>query len=453
MNSHQSSVIGPHTPVASPQSPIVVIGGGIAGLTAAAHLGQAGVPAVLLEKTPAVGGRAASRNRNGFLFNLGPHALYRAGLLKQTLTSLGIVVHGGIPTGNGGYALFGGRRHTLPAGLTSLLTTGLLRLSAKFELARFQARLAGIETAAIRHEPLGSWLASHVQDPILSQLLQMLVRVTTFTNDPEHQSAGAALEQMQLGVRAGVLYLDGGWQTIVDGLRQAAVARGVRIVAGAHATGLECARTGTVDAVRLHDGSVVRGSAVVIAAPPAEVDALAGTSFAAQLPPPVRVATLDVALRSLPKSSATVAFGVDTPLYFSVHSAIAKLAPDGGALIHASKYLRPGEQAGHAAEEELQSLIELMQPGWRAHVEHAQYLPSLTVTHAELTAARGGTAGRPTSRLQEFDNVFIAGDWVGPRGQLSDAAAASAADAVAAIMAANVANSPLKACAMSTGAA
>jgi hypothetical protein len=46
-----------------------------------------------------------------------------------------------------------------------------------------------------------------------------------------------------------------------------------------------------------------------------------------------------------------------------------------------------------------------------------------------VTAARGGLPGRPRTQLDAFYNVFIAGDWVGPRGQLSDASAASAADA------------------------
>jgi len=32
-------------------------------------------------------------------------------------------VTGGIPTGNGGFALLEGRRHTLPAGVASLMTT------------------------------------------------------------------------------------------------------------------------------------------------------------------------------------------------------------------------------------------------------------------------------------------------------------------------------------------
>ncbi|PYR49536.1 MAG: hypothetical protein DMF89_12440 [Acidobacteria bacterium] len=410
-------------------APIVVIGGGIAGLTAAALLGRTGAPVVLVEKTSALGGRAATRDRSGFLFNLGPHALYRAGALRKTLTSLGVDVRGGVPTSNGGYAIRGGRRHTLPAGFASLLTTGLLTLSGKLEFARFQSRLAHLDTAAIADETLASWLTSNVGDAILPQVLQMLVRVTTFTNDPERQSAGAALDQLQLGVRAGVLYVDGGWQTIVDGLRGVALASGVRIISGAHAVALERARAGDVDAVRLADGSAVRASGVIIAAGPADVDALAGTRFATDTPSPIRVATLDVALRSLPQPRATVAFGVDTPVYFSVHSAIAKLAPDGGAMIHVSKYMWPGEVAGHGDEVELETVMEMMQPGWRDLVVAKQYLPSLTVTHAGITAAQGGLTGRPPSRAATFDNVWIAGDWVGPRGQLSDASAASASEA------------------------
>jgi phytoene dehydrogenase-like protein len=412
-------------------APFVIIGGGIAGLTAGALLGRASVPAVVLEKSSAPGGRAATRDRNGFLFNLGPHALYRGGHLRRTLTDLGVDVGGGIATGHGGFALLDGRRHTLPAGLTSLITTGLLSLPAKFELARFQTRLPAIDASAMQRATLSSWLDGNVRDRRVRQVLEMLVRVTTFTNDPEQQSAGAALEQMQLGVRGSVLYLNGGWQTIVDGLRRVAIAGGVRVVSNAHAVGLERSAPRRVDGVRMSDGSAMRVSGIVIAAGPGDVDKLTGSSLATTLPPPIRIATLDVALRSLPKPNATVAFGIDTPVYFSVHSAIARLAPDGGALIHVSKYLPPDAHAGQAVEHELESLLDMMQPGWRERLVTKQYLPSLTVSHAELTAALGGVKGRPASRLPAFDNVCIAGDWVGPRGQLSDASAASAADAAA----------------------
>jgi phytoene dehydrogenase-like protein len=417
-------------------APIVVIGGGLSGLIASTIVARAGRPVVLLEKSTALGGRAASRNKHGFILNLGPHALYRGGHLSKTLKTLGIGVHGAVPATNGGFALLGGRRHTLPVGLTSLITTGVLTLHGKFELARFQSRLASIDAGAIQRETLATWLESHTANAGVRQFLQMLGRVTSFTNDPEHQSAGAAIEQLQLGLRGSVLYLNGGWQTIVDGLRGAALASGVRIVPAAHVVALERSGPRQVEGVRFADGSGMRAAAVIITGGPADVDSLAGTRFASELPPPIKVATLDIALRSLPKPNATVAFGADTPVYFSVHSTVAALAPAGGAMIHVLKYLRPGETADRHEEIELETLMDTMQPGWKDRLVFKQYLPSLTVAHAEVTAAQGGTIGRPPSRVAGFDNVCIAGDWVGAHGQLSDAAAASAMDAAARTLAA-----------------
>jgi len=413
------------------EPPIVVIGGGLSGLLSAALLSRRGSPVVLVERASAPGGRAATREKQGFSFNLGPHALYRRGLLKRTLKELGVEVTGGVATGSGGYAIAGGRVHTLPIGLSSLITTGAIGLGGKGEFARLYAKLPAVKPDRLQRTTLASWLDASLHDTAARQLLEMTVRVTTFTNDPNHHSAGAAIEQLQLGLRGSVLSVDGGWQTIVDGVRRVALGAGARIIAGAVAAALERRDARTVDAVRLADGSVLRASAVILTGSPADVEHPAGfTGLGAGLPPPVRVATLDVALRSLPKPRHTVAFGVDVPLYFSVHSALARLAPDGGAVVHATKYLRPDETADGDTERELEELMTLMQPGWRDQLEFKQFLPNLVVTHAEATAAIGGVGGRPPARLAAFDNVAIAGDWVGPRGQLSDACAASAADAV-----------------------
>jgi len=417
-------------------APIIVIGGGLSGLISASLIAKADLPVVLLEKSSTVGGRATTRVKHGFHFNLGPHALYRHGHLRQMLKTLGVDVHGGVPTGNGGFAVAQGRIHTLPVGVTSLISTGLFGVSAKLEFARLQSRLMDVDPRAIQHECLASWLDANVNDTRVRQVLEMLVRVTTFTNDPQHQSAGAAIDQLQLSLRGSVLYLDGGWQTIVNGLRRAAISAGARIVPGAPVIALERQSERTIGAVKLADGTTIRASAAIVCAGPADVDVLtAETAFAATLPPPVRVATLDVGLHSLPKPKRTVALGIDVPLYFSVHSAVARLAPDGAATIHVSKYLRPGETAGPDVEHELDGLMDMMQPGWRDLLEIRQFLPGLTVTNTETTASCGGIGGRPGSRLDLFDNVFVAGDWVGPRGQLSDGCAASAADAAGAAMA------------------
>src|ERR1051326_8420721 len=61
-------------------------------------------------------------------------------------------------------------------------------------------------------------------------------------------------------------------------------------------------------------------------------------------------AGVDVALSKLPVPKEKLAFGVDRPFYFSVHSEWAQLTPKGGALVHAAKYRKPG---GDVSEMEL----------------------------------------------------------------------------------------------------
>ena len=159
---------------------------------------------------------------------------------------------------------------------------------------------------------------------------------------------------------------------------------------------------------------------------------------------PVTAACLDVALRSLPQPRNTFALGIDTPLYYSVHSAFSQLAPRGGSLIHLAKYRKeqqatdeelegPRPRRSSAAvedEQELEALLDRMQPGWREVLVHRRFLPAMTVTNALVTP----TAPRP-SPVTSIRGLYIAGDWVGDEGMLSDAALSSARAAAKAILA------------------
>ena len=56
----------------------------------------------------------------------------------------------------------------------------------------------------------------------------MLVRISTYTDAPDLLSAGAGITQAAMGL-AGVTYLDGGWQHLVDALTTAATRAGVTV--------------------------------------------------------------------------------------------------------------------------------------------------------------------------------------------------------------------------------
>jgi phytoene dehydrogenase-like protein len=116
-------------------------------------------------------------------------------------------------------------------------------------------------------------------------------------------------------------------------------------------------------------------------------------------------------------------------LYFSVHSATARLAPEGGAVIHVARY--GGGDDAHEVERELEGVLERLQPGARDLVVERRFLPSITVMHDFPQASRGGLGGRPGPEVPGAPGVFVAGDWVGPAGMLADASLASARDAAA----------------------
>jgi phytoene dehydrogenase-like protein len=412
----------------------IVVGGGLAGLAAGTLLARAGARVTLYERSTALGGRAATQEEAGFRLNLGPHALYRGGAAARVLGQLAIEVPGGVPKPSGGHAVTGGVAHTLPAGPISLLTTGLLRLPAKLELARLLGAVGRIDAAALDRVTVRDWLARDVRHPEIRDLLAALFRLATYTNDPDHQSAGTAVRQLQLALAKNVTYVDGGWQTLVDRLRAVAEVAGVRLVPGRRVTRVE--HDGAVHGVLLDGGERVRATRVILALAPDEASALvdgeAQTTVTAwtRSALPVRAASLDIGLAALPRPRSTFALGIDRPLYLSVHSAVARLAPPGQAMIHVARYLPVGAESDPRSDErELESLLDTIQPGWRPHVVARRFLPRLTVMHAMATASMGGTAGRPGPAVPGVRGLYVAGDWVGNEGLLADASLASAARA------------------------
>jgi protoporphyrinogen oxidase len=401
-----------------------IIGGGIAGLTAATYLARANRRVTVFEKAHALGGRARTETKQGFAFNFGPHALYRNGAGVQILSELGVEFSGKINGTDGAFAIDGGAKHTMPGGFVSLLTTGLLSLPAKLEAAKLLASLPKLNAADYDAMTVREWLAQTVKQPKVQQLVQALFRVSTYANDPARQSAGGALRQFQMALSGGVYYLDHGWQTLVHGVRDAAEEAGATIETQASVSAMERSANGFT--IHFANGNQCTASAVILAVSPTEAAALMRHNETlahwAHTLIPVRAACLDVALTQLPQPHARFGLGIDAPYYFSVHSATAKLAPDHGAMIHVAKYLPPDSaEDALTTEQQLEQVLDLLQPGWRALVVARRFLPRITVTNALVT-----TTPRPTTNVPGVAGLYVAGDWVGNEGQLVDASFASA---------------------------
>jgi phytoene dehydrogenase-like protein len=422
---------------------VIVVGAGLAGLAAAATAAGTGASVLVLDgQRP--GGRATTDERAGYRLNRGAHAFYRGGAGRGVLERLGVTVRGDSPILDGARVRRGERVGPLglrPAGIarSRMLTTG------------DKARIARVFTAAPRWKPatLADRSATAWFDELglvggAREFAEMLARTATYVVDVDGVSADLVAAQMQMALQDGVEYLHGGWSTMVDGIARVASRRGAEFGARTRVQ-LVAPDGGRVrvalaennasgdgegdDAGAMSDrGTLLARRVIVAAGTPAACAALLPDPPPAwrDLGPPSRAACLDMGFTAPP--DMTVLLSMDRPLYLIRHSPPAALAPPGGSVVHGLRYLRPDEDPSpDAARAELVEHARLagIEPEAAAYV---RYLHRMTVVGA-VPVPGVGLAGRVDVGDTGHDGVLVAGDWVGPRGHLADAALASGEDA------------------------
>ncbi len=401
---------------------VAIVGGGIAGLIAAATLARRGLRPVVFEASPELGGRAQTRIVDGFCFNQGPHALYLAGALKAALDDFGLSAPGGAPRLSDGLALWGDETHPLPVGPREGDIAPPLGPANTRCLAETFARIGAGDYGG-PGRPLRAFTARLPR--AVGAVIEALIRNSTYSHAPEEIDAKAALDQLRLGYR-GVSYIDGGWRTLITGLANAAATAGADLRREQPIVALRRERERWL--VEAAGQVAERFEAVIVAASPEVARQLvrdsAEVTAAALAAQPVRAMTLDLGLETV-GPGATYALGIDAPVYLSLHSVAAQLAPTGAGLLHLSRFLAPDEAPDAAHFRELERLADRVKPGWRERVAQRQRLVGITVAH---DFPRWRCAGRLTPVVVgDAPGLFLAGDWVGDEGMLSDAAAASAA--------------------------
>ncbi len=401
---------------------VVVVGAGLAGLAAASIAAGAGARVVVLEAHQP-GGRATTAERDGYRLNQGPHALYLGGPAESVLRELGVAYHGAPPAGPY-YGRRGDDVQLWPVSATTLARSGLVSVRGKVRLGAVLRRLPRIDAAAHAHETAGAWIAGLDLPDDAEAVLRSVVRVGTYSNAFDHLSADAAITQLQMATTHGVLYLDGGWQGLVDGLRAVAVERGAEI--RTHAT-VQGVTAGDRIEIEVDGAPLLARAAIVATGGPDSTARLLGVDGAwqDQVGPPSLVSVLDLGLTRPARRG--ILMGIDQPLYLSTHCPPAALAPPGRTLVSIGRYVPPGDAA---TPEEDKAVM-------RAHaavagidddaVEMSRFLHRMTAIAALPVPAAGGLAGRPAVTVADRPGAFVAGDWVGPVGMLSDASLASAA--------------------------
>lgn len=423
---------------------VAIVGGGLAGLTAAAYLSRNGKYVTIIEKSSEYGGRARTTFKDGFYFNQGAHALYVDGIGPMILKELNIQYKGKVVDSNKYYITKKGKTFQLPIKLSQLLTTKLLNgVSSRIETLKFFAKLNKMDLDKLNQINFQDWLDMNFKNPDSKDFVKMLGRIATYTFNAKNLSAKLALHQIRIAVAGGVIYIDEGWQTLVGQLINIAERNGVKFLYGKNVVSVKQSYDANrkdgqpLWKISLSDNTAFSYHDVIIATDPFHVysllkdNNLINPAYLHRLEEtnkPARVATLDLALRSLPNSNVIGVYGLDTALYLSLHSAFAKLSTDGnGVLFHAMKYLDSSAEPNPVQDKiDLEGLLDMVQPGWRKIVVRQRFLPNMISSNTVINTNGGIMENRPDIKVPGVNNLYIIGDWVGPEGMLADTSFASA---------------------------
>jgi phytoene dehydrogenase-like protein len=366
---------------------ITVVGGGVAGLTAAITCAESGASVRLVEAHEALGGRARSTD-GPYKANLGPHAIYSGGVLWEWLSSRNLMPPLARPLLTGVRFHYEGAIHRTPP--LSLIPPGL----------RLRGRMAPID------QPFRAWVIDHSDDRT-AHFLSSLAGVYTFHHDPGQLSAAFVWERSQrllLTARPPARFIVGGWTMLVEALERHARSLGVRIVKGER-----------VDA--LPDPPVIVALELS--------DARQLLDDASLQWPSGRTICLDLGL-SERRGDPWVVSDLESSGWVERYSAQdPSLAPDGVQLVQAQMPIRPDESADDAGGR-LEALLDASFEEWR---ERVTWRRRQTMDGRSGALDLPGTSWRDRPAIDRGEGVFLCGDQVAAPGCLSEVSFASAIDA------------------------
>ncbi|MEH6907668.1 phytoene desaturase family protein [Neobacillus drentensis] len=406
---------------------VVIVGGGLAGYVAANYLAKSNLSVLLLEKGTKVGGRARTDKMKQQYFNLGPHALYKKGKAVPILEELGINLNGTSPKLSG-TVIENNIEYPAPFSPLGIFTTNLLTWKERLEWINTMTKVIRVDPEKLAQQDFQQWVEKAVLSKKVQSLLYLLGRLATYCHAPEQVTAKIMISHLKTAM-GGVLYLDEGWQTIIDQLHNKAVISGVQVQSHTAVKLIDPVEPNHFKIVLSNDVEI-RSKYVISTTGPHELQRLLAdkathnqSNFFTQIKP-IKGATLDVALTQLPNPRRLFAMGITDPFYYSVHSPYARLSDDKkSAVLHVFKYHHPDDSIdSHKVKTELEKFLEKMQSGWQKHVISSRFLPQISVNQR---LPRIGDEQELHRSKTEIPGLYIAGDWASPDSILAEGATSS----------------------------
>lgn len=368
-------------------SQITIVGGGLAGLTAAIACAEGGAGVSLLEARSALGGRARSSD-GPYKANFGPHVLYKDGPFWQWMAERNLVPrYAGMPLAGVKLRWQGEVRRTPPLGMIP-------------SVLRLRGREAPVDL------DFRTWAAGHT-DERTAAMLSAMAGVYTFHHDPGQLSAAFVWPRTVralLSPPPAARYALGGWNSLVGSLETHARELGVAIETGRGVD--ELPEPPVIVATELSEARGLLAD-----------DSLRWTSG--------RTVCLDVGLRHR-RGDPFVVSDLDEAGWIERFTAPdPSLAPKGEELVQAQMPIRPGEDVERAAGR-LEQLLDVSLTAWRERE---------TWRRRQVMDARSGALDMPgmtwrdRPAVDRGDGVFLAGDMVAADGLLSEVSWASAIEA------------------------
>ncbi len=287
---------------------VVIIGGGIAGLSCGALLSKKGYRVLLLEAKQILGGRANSQPlQSGYIVDWGIHSLRAgdAGVAATVLQRLGLKLEI-LPSGEG--QLFHEEKwYSLPTSVSALMATPLLSDADRSMIGTLFTNIMSANPEDLLTTSVASWLAGYEVSDMIRWIFQLYAGLILIEPDLTVASMGEMLDIMHLIIRSGKAagYPKGGWRALLQALREQIEAIG-EIRLGRTVTKIHI-QDRAVEAVQIGNDRI--SCDTIIAAVPPDVI----SSFLPQTDPD-SLKIIELAKRLIPTAGVTLDLGFAEPI-------------------------------------------------------------------------------------------------------------------------------------------